>query len=184
MFEQVYDALERIEADPYAPEIEGWLETVSNVFYDVALPDSPLALSPEEAVTFTTAAASDLKAVFADCQGVPDVEVNIPALAVDADPLWRELAAANWEFVSQLDAERVMLAATFVGGLLQQSAAQDEAEGIDSNMPAALERIISMADDPDSDFTRQSKAYLAGMSLGLHHLRKAALILLEEISGS
>lgn len=90
------------------------LMTLGSGFSDVVLPEQPLNLSVEEAESFSMNAAKELHSLLASyaqsfLNRNPSA-AEFREFAAKADPLWREIAAANWSVVSEQESFRLSVA--------------------------------------------------------------------------
>ena len=152
------------------------LMTLGSGFSDVILPDQPLNLSDSEAESFSTSAAKELQSLL-DSYAKSFMGSNPSALefrdfAAKADPLWREIAAANWNVVSEQELFRLNVAS----------------EGLNM-VSSQIQAANNFSPDQTRDFLQDAftnsanpmhlvlRNLFAAQGVGVHHALKALSML-------
>lgn len=153
------------------------LATLASGFVDVPLPSEPLRLSDKEAKRIRREVAQELASAFAKAAKTARQRELSPSefaeLARVVDPLWRSLAAAEWELVSKMEEHARKEAATVVGEVTAQAVAAQ------ADPRAALEVLLAEVEAG----TEQAQAialFLASRGAGSHHLVAALREVLEQ----
>lgn len=157
---------------------EDALELLGNAFCDVELPEVPMDLSDDERRQFTRAAATELRAAFEAASKRTRTQMMGPAdmarLAAATDPLWKEIAAANWHVVSEHEERRMDNATSvvmqIVNGILSRADHDVDADETIHVIRGLREQLS----DETSELAQHIGGQLGAIGVGLHHLRRAA----------
>lgn len=185
MFRSIHRAARYLERFPKGRRRSSALETLANAFYDVELPQEPLELSDDERKALSKEAsgsiAKEFKVAAKTAKRASLTPLEFRRLASSTDPLWRVLAAANWDVVRAFETERIGMARGAVMAMVTSIVSEARSAGAeDIDAEEVLSKVYLEMEAPDSMLVRQLEPNLAAMGLGVAHFRYAVKELLSE----
>jgi hypothetical protein len=182
-FDRLAGAARYLRVRPRGKRSEAALLDLCRAFYDVDLPSEPMSLSPSEAKDLSREAAVALNAAFTAAAKRAEMLGGLPApefrrLADATDPMWRQLAAARWDVVGPIEADRVEAAREAV--MQVASGIAHQSEGRFEDLAEVLSALKGELVDPESSLADRLRVPLGHNGLNMSHFRKALELMLAE----
>ena len=137
---------------------------LGNAFYDVPL-SPPMVLEKKEASRITKVAAAEMREHFAEALGSQLTSDGLSALAAKTDPLWREIAAANWHIAGRLNDQRIAIATQIVTQVLVTQGGNVE--------ETAHEMAVQLTDAESPLMSGPLRLIMAQATIAPHHMAAA-----------
>jgi len=137
---------------------------LGNAFYDVPL-STPMVLGKREARQVTKVAAAEMREHFAAALASDMTPDGFTELARNTDPLWREIAAANWHIAGRLNDQRIAIATQIVTQVLLSQGGNVE--------ETALEMAVQLTDAQSPLMSGPLRLIMTQAMIAPHHMSAA-----------